>query len=91
MDLYTRNILVGIFAVLVMGTIVAGEMITWTHCDMETAKDMVQKISLGVSTFGTLFLGFVYFRGSKKRKRKAAKGSSFFSHDYHGPKLKVKK
>ena len=91
MDLYARNILVGIFAVLVMGTIVVGEMITWTHCDMETAKDTVQKISLGVSTSGTLFLGFVYFRDSKKRKRKAAKGSSFFSHDYHGPKLKVKK
>ncbi len=91
MDLYTRNILVGIFAVLVMGTIVVGEMITWTHCDMETAKDMVQEISLGVSTFGTLFLGFVYLRDSKKRKRKAAKKSSFFSHDYYGPKLKVKK
>jgi hypothetical protein len=74
-----------------MGTIVVGEMITWTHCDMETAKDMVQKISLGVSTFGTLFLGCVYLRDSKKRKKKAAKKSSFFSHDYYGPKLKVKK
>ena len=91
MDLYTRNILVGIFAVLVMGTVVIGEMITWTHCDMNTAKDMVQKISLGVSTSGALFLLFVYFKDTRKRKSKSAKGSSFFSHDYHGPRLKVKK
>ena len=91
MDLYTRNILVGIFAVLVMGTVFVGEMISWTHCDIAAAKDMVQKISLGVSTSGTLFLGFVYFKDTKKRKKKAVKGSSFFSHDYHGPKLKVKR
>ena len=91
MDLYARNILVSIFAILVMGTVVVGEMIAWTQCDLDTAKDRVQKIGLGVSTSGTLFLGFVYFWDSRKRKRKAAKGSSFFSHDYHGPKLKVKK
>ena len=90
MDLYTRNILVGIFAVLVMGTVVVGEMITWTHCDLDTAKHMVQKISLGVSTSGTLFLVFAYFKDTKKRKRKTVKGSSFFSHTYHGPKLKAK-
>jgi hypothetical protein len=63
-------------------------MISWTHCEIETAKDMVQKISLGVSTSGTLFLVFVYFKDSKKQKREARKKSSFFSHDYHGPKLK---
>ena len=91
MDLYTRNILVGIFAVLVMGTVVVGEMISWTHCDMNTAKNMVQKIGLGVSTSGTLFLVFVYFKDTRKRKRKSDKESSFFSHHYHGPKLKVKK
>lgn len=91
MDLYTRNILVGIFAVLVMGTVFVGEMITWTHCDLDAAKNMVQGISLGVSTSGTLFLAFAYFKDAKKQKKKAGKKSSFLSHDYHGPKLKVKK
>jgi hypothetical protein len=91
MDLYTRNILVGIFAVLVMGTVVVGEMISWTHCDINVAKDLVRKISLGVSTSGTLFLVFVYFKDAKKQKKKDARRSSFFSHDYHGPTLKVKK
>jgi hypothetical protein len=90
MDLYTRNILVGVFAILVIGTVVVGEMISWTHCDIDTAKDVVQKISLGVSSSGTLFLAFAYFRGSKKQK-KARKKSAFFSHEYHGPKLKVKR
>jgi len=91
MDLYTRNILVGIFAVLVMGTVVVGEMVNWTHCDLETAKSVVQKVSLGVSTLGTVFLGFVFFKGTKKRKRKTSKASSFFSHNYHGPTLKAKR
>jgi hypothetical protein len=91
MDLYTRNILVGIFAVLLMGTIMVGEMVTWTHCDLETAKSMVQKISLGISTSGALFLGFVYFKITKMNKRKKPKKSSFFSHDYHGPRLKAKR
>jgi hypothetical protein len=91
MDLYTRNILVGIFAILVMGTIFVGEMISWTHCDIDAAKDMVQKIGLGVSTSGTLFLAFVYFKDSKKQQKKEARNKSgFFSHDYHGPKLKTK-
>jgi hypothetical protein len=91
MDLYTKNVLVGIFALLVMGTVLVGEMISWTHCDLDTAKDLVQKISLGVSTSGTLFLTFVYFKDSKKQKKNTRKSSSFFSHDYHGPKLKLKK
>jgi hypothetical protein len=91
MDLYTRNILVGVFAILVMGTVVVGEMISWTHCDIDTAKDMVQKIGLGVSTSGTLFLALVYFKGSKKQKKEARNKSGFFSHDYHGPKLKAKR
>jgi hypothetical protein len=90
MDLYTRNILVGIFAILVIGTVVVGEMVSWTHCDIDTAKDMVQRISLGVSTSGTLFLVFTYFKNSKKQK-KARKKSAFFSHDYHGPKLNTKR
>jgi hypothetical protein len=90
MDLYTRNILVGIFAILVMGTVVVGEMVSWTHCDIDTAKDVVQRISLGVSTSGTLFLVFTYFKNSKKQK-KARKKSAFFSHDYHGPKLNAKR
>ncbi len=90
MDLYTRNILVAVFAVLVMGTVVVGEMIAWTHCDIDTAKDVVQKISLGVSTSGTLFLVFAYFKDSRKQK-KARKRSSFFSHEYHGPRLKPKR
>jgi hypothetical protein len=91
MDLYTRNILVGIFAVLVIGTVVVGEMISWTHCDLEVAKSMVQKVSLGVSTSGALFLGFAYFRSTKNSRRKSSKRSSFFSHDYHGPKLRTKR
>ena len=91
MDLYTRNILVAIFAVLVMGTIMIGEMLAWTHCDIDTAKSMVQKISLGISTSGTLFLVVVYLKGTKKQKVKACKKSSFFSHDYHAPKLKEKR
>jgi hypothetical protein len=91
MDLYVRNVLVGIFAVLVMGTVVVGEMISWTHCDIDIAKDMVQKVSLGVSTSGTLFLAFVYFKDSKKQKKKARRKSAFFSHDYHGPTLKAKR
>ena len=90
MDLRTRNVLVGIFAVLVMGTIFVGEMISWTHCDLDTAKSVVQRVSLGVSTLGTVFLGFVYFKGVKKQKRKSPKRASLFSHNYHGPKLKSK-
>ena len=91
MDLYTRNILVGIFAVLVMATVVVGEMVNWTHCDLETAKNVVQKVGLGVSTLGAVFLGFVFFKATKKRKGRNSKAFSFFSHNYHGPKLKVKK
>lgn len=90
MDLYTRNLLVGAFAVLVMSAVVVGEMVTWASCDIDAAKDVVQKVSLGVSTSGTLFLAFVYLRDSKKQKGKNGKKSSFFSHEYHGPKLKSK-
>ena len=78
MDLYTRNILVGIFAVLIMGTVVVGEMITWSHCDLDAAKNMVQEISLGVSTSGTLFLAFAYFKDAKKQRRKPARNPHFF-------------
>jgi len=91
MDLYTRNLLVGIFAVLVMSAIIIGEMLAWTHCDIETAKAMVQKISIGISTSGTLFLVVVYLKDAKKHRAKAGKKSSFFSHDYHTPKLKQKR
>lgn len=74
MDLYTRNILVGIFAVLVMGTVLAGEVIGWAHCDIDTAKEMVQKIGLGVSASGTLFLVCflvcAYLKEVKKQKRR---------------------
>jgi hypothetical protein len=91
MDLYTRNVLVGAFAILVMSAVVVGEMVTWASCDIDTAKDVVQKVSVGVSTSGTLFLGFVYLRDARRRKDKNPKDrkkSSFFSHEYHGPKLK---
>ena len=91
MDLYTRNVLVGIFAVLVMSTIFVGEMLAWTHCDIDTAKSIVQKISLGISTSGTLFLVVVYLKDAKKHKVKTSKKSSFFSHDYHVLKLKEKR
>jgi hypothetical protein len=91
MDLYTRNVLVGIFAVLVMSTIIIGETLAWTRCDIDTAKSMVQKISLGISTSGTLFLVVVYLKDAKKQKAKAGKKSSYFSHDYHTPKLKEKR
>ncbi|MBP1730937.1 MAG: hypothetical protein H6Q55_1366 [Deltaproteobacteria bacterium] len=90
MDLYTRNVLVGAFAILVMSAVVVGEMVTWVSCDIDTAKDLVQKVSLGVSTSGTLFLAFVYVRASKRQKGRNGKKSSFFSHEYHGPKLKGK-
>jgi hypothetical protein len=91
MDLYTRNILVGMFAVLVMSAIIIGEMLAWIHCDIDTAKSMVQKISIGISTSGTLFLVFVYLKDAKSQKAKARKKSSFFSHNYHVPKLKEKR
>jgi len=91
MDLYTRNILVGIFAVLVMGTIIIGETLTWTQCDLDMAKSMVQKISLGISTSGTLFLVAVYLKDTRKRKEKEGKRASFFSHEYHTPKLREKR
>ncbi len=91
MDLYTRNILVGIFAVLLMGTVVTGEILTWTQWDIETAKSMVEKVSLGVSTSGTLFLVFVYLKDAKKERRTNSKNASFFSHDFHTPKLKEKR
>jgi hypothetical protein len=91
MDLYTRNILVGIFAVLVIGTVFAGEMITWAHCDLDTAKDRVQEIGLGVSTSGTLFLVFVYVKHTKKQRKKASKRPSFLSHEYHAPKVNAKR
>lgn len=90
MDLYTRNVLVGAFAILVMSAVLVGEVVTWASCDIETAKEVVQKVSLGVSTSGTLFLAFIYVRGSKRQKGKNASKSSFFSHEYHGPKLKPK-
>jgi hypothetical protein len=93
MDLYTKNVLVGAFAILVMSAVVVGEMVTWASCDIDTAKDVVQKVSIGVSTSGTLFLGFVYLRGSRRQKDKKGKEhkkSSLFSHEYHGPKLKRK-
>jgi hypothetical protein len=91
MDLYTRNVLVAIFAVLVMGTVVTGEVVTWANYDIDAAKDLIQKISLGVSTSGTLFLLFVYFKGARKQRRKVSKRPSFFSHQYHRPNLNVKR
>ena len=91
MDLYTRNILVGIFAVVVMSTVVVGEIVTWAHFNVDTVKSIVERIGFSVSTLGTVVLGFIYFKTTKKRKRRSAKASPFFSHTYHGPTLKIKK
>ncbi len=91
LDLYTRNILVGIFAVVVMTTVVVGEIVTWAHWNVDTVKSMVQKIGFSLSTFGTVLLGFIYFKFAKKRKRKKTKALSFFSPKYYGPTLKLKK
>jgi hypothetical protein len=71
MDLYTRNVLVGVFAVLVMGTVLAGEVIAWAHYDIDIAKEMVQKIGLGLSVSGTLVLVCAYLKETKKLKKKA--------------------
>ncbi len=73
MDLYTRNILVGIFAVLVMGMVLGGEVIAWAHYDIDAVKAMVQKISLAVSALGTLFLVCAYLKEMRKQKRRIGK------------------
>ncbi len=83
MDLYTRNVLVGIFAIVVIGTVAIGEM-----TDVDTVKSLLEKISLAV-TLATICVGCIYLRATKKRKKRTQ--VSNFSEIYDSPAIKAKK
>jgi len=84
MTAYRRNVFLSAASVLIMVTVIGGELLVRTGLDMAALKGLLNNIVLGLSTGGSLLIGFIWVLGSR-RKKKGKLSRPVQTHHAYGP------
>jgi hypothetical protein len=69
MTAYRRNVFLSAASVFIMVTVIGGELLIRTGLDIAALKGLLKNVVLGLSTGGSLLIGFIWVLGSRRKKQ----------------------